>query len=185
MQKETPPRLEVSFRLEKKEYMQAAMILARRTGSLRSLPLVLVAAALLLTVGLFSFRWFLTVPLLPWLICLSCPLLLLLFFAVEPAGVRKQAEKDFRTYQAVMEPTSMRLYQDNVVTRSDTMTLYDQYALLLECIETPTLFIFIKDRERCLILPKRSIPPEKEKETAEFLRLTFVRKRRVMRSWMF
>ena len=185
MQKETPPRLDVTIQLTKKEYIQAAMIMARRCGALRSMPLVLLAAAVLLTIGLFSFGWFPTLPLLPALICLCCPLLLVLFFAVEPAGVKKQAEKDYEVYAAIMEPTRLRLYQDNAVAQSPMLTAYDQYALILQCIETPTLFLFIKDRERLLILPKRCIPEDKQKDTAEFLRLTFVRKRRVMRSWMF
>ena len=185
MQKETPARLDITYQLTKKEYTQAAMIMARRSGALRSTPLVVIAAAALLTIGLFSFGWFPAVPLLPGLICLSCPLLLILFFAVEPAGVRRQAEKDFTTYAALMEPTQLQLYPDNAVTRSPLLTLRDQYALLLECIETPQLFILIKDKERSLVIPKRCIPEEKRAETEEFLRLTFVRKRHVMRSWLF
>ena len=185
MQKETPPRLDITVQLTKKEYIQAAMIMARRCGALRSMPLVLLAAAVLLTIGMFSFSWFPTVPLLPALICLCCPLLLFLFFAVEPAGVKKQAEKDYAVYTAIMEPTRLQLFQDNIVTQSPMLTEYDQYALILQCVETPALFLFIKDRERLLILPKRCIPAEKQQETADFLRLTFVRKRRVMRSWMF
>ena len=185
MQKESPARLEITYQLTEKEYVQASMIMARRSGALRSLPLVLAAAAVILTVGMFSFSWFPTVPLLAALICLCCPLVLILFFAVEPAGVRRQALKDYAVYAKIMEPAMLQLYADNAVTRSPMLTLYDQYALMVECIETRELFILIKDRERCLVLPKRCIPEDKRKETAEFLRLTFVRKRRVMRSWLF
>lgn len=47
-----------------------------------------------------------------------------------------------------MQPASVRLYADNAVTVTPTLTLYDQYALIRECVETQELLILIKDRER-------------------------------------
>lgn len=82
-------------------------------------------------------------------------------------------------------PATVRLYADNAVTVTPTLTLYDQYALIRECVETPDLVILIKDRERQLVIPKRCLPTEKREEILEFLRLTFIRRRRVMRSWLF
>ena len=48
-----------------------------------------------------------------------------------------------------------------------------------------TICITVKGRERRLVLAKRCLPPEKEKEALEFLRLTFTRKRRLMHGWIF
>ena len=56
---------------------------------------------------------------------------------------------------------------------------------MVELLETKELLVFVKDRERRLVLPKRCLPPEKEKEALEFLRLTFTRKRRLMHGWIF
>lgn len=44
---------------------------------------------------------------------------------------------------------------------------------------------FVKDRERLLILPKRCLPAGEKEKTLEFLRLVFIRKRRVMRAWWY
>ncbi len=185
MPKETAPVLEIDFELTEKEYVRAALLLSRRVGVLRSLPAVVILALLLLTAGMLAFGWFPGYPLIPLILCLCCPLLLLLFFVVEPAGVRRQAEKDYETYHALMEPTRLQLYPDNVVTITPTLTLRDQYALVVELLETKELLVFVKDRERRLVLPKRCLPPEKEKEALEFLRLTFTRKRRLMHGWIF
>ena len=87
MPKETAPVLEIDFELTEKEYVRAALLLSRRVGVLRSLPAVVILALLLLTAGMLAFGWFPGYPLIPLILCLCCPLLLLLFFVVEPAGV--------------------------------------------------------------------------------------------------
>ena len=180
MQTETPPRAAFEVKLEKKEYVAAALIGARRSGVLRSAPMVVVISLALLAVGLLTMNWFQATStiLVPVVMCLACPLLLILFFGVEPGGVRKRAAADFAAFDGLMQP-------DNAVTVTPTLTLYDQYALIRECVETQELLILIKDRERQLVIPKRCLPPEKREEILEFLRLTFIRRRRVMRSWLF
>lgn len=178
-------KLEISVELTKEEYIKAALFTSRRTGLLRSTPFIWIAALFLLVIGLFSFNWFLYNLLVPIVICLFCLLLLFLFFLIEPRDVRKKAGKDYETYHTLMEPASISFFSDNVVTKSPHITLNDQYALLVECIETPEMFIFIKDTERQLILPKRCIPPEKTDAALEFIRQVFIRKRRTMRSWLF
>ena len=99
--------------------------------------------------------------------------------------MRKRAAADFVIFDELLQPATVRLYADNTVTVTPTLTLYDQYALIRECVETPDLVILIKDRERQLVIPKRCLPTEKREEILEFLRLTFIRRRRVMRSWLF
>ena len=185
MQTETPPRAAFEVKLEKKEYVAAALIGARRSGVLRSAPVVVVISLALLAVGLLTMNWFQATStiLVPVVMCLACPLIL--FFGVEPEGVRKRAAADFVAFDGLMQPASVRLYADNAVTVTPTLTLYDQYALIRECVETQELLILIKDRERQLVIPKRCLPPEKREEILEFLRLTFIRRRRVMRSWRF
>ena len=83
-----------------------------------------------------------------------------------------------------MEDAELWLYADYAVTKTPSLSLHDQYALIGECIETPELLVFIRESDRLLILPKRCLPPERREELLEFLRTTFVR-RRVMRSWIF
>lgn len=187
MQTETPPRAEFEVKLEKKEYIAAALIGARRSGALRSAPLVIAVSLALLAAGMLTMNWFQATStiLVPVVMCLSCPLLLILFFGMEPGGVRKRAAADFVVFDELLQPATVRLYADNAVTVTSTLTLYDQYALIRECVETPDLVILIKDRERQLVIPKRCLPTEKREEILEFLRLTFIRRRRVMRSWLF
>ena len=162
--REAAPRAELTVDLTRGEYTQAALIAARLRGSLHPAPLIVVVAAVLLMVGMFSFGWFRS-PLIPILLLAAGPLLLLLFFGVEPADVQRRAARDYETYRAMMQLT-------------------DQYALMACCVETPTLFVFVKDRERQMVLPKRCLPAEQRDEIIDFLRLTFVRRRRVMRNWL-
>lgn len=58
MQTETPPRAAFEVKLEKKEYVAAALIGARRSGVLRSAPVVVVISLALLAVGLLTMNWF-------------------------------------------------------------------------------------------------------------------------------
>lgn len=181
--REAAPRAQLTADPTRGEYTQAALIAARLRGSLHPTPLIVIAAAVLLTVGMFSFGWFRS-PLLPILLVAAGPLLLLLFFGVEPADVRRRAARDYETYRAMMQPATVRLYADHMCTETPMVLLTDQYALMVCCVETPTLFVFVKDRERQMVLPKRCLPAEQRDEITEFLRLTFVRRRRVMRNWL-
>ena len=124
MQTETPPRAEFEVKLEKKEYIAAALIGARRSGALRSAPLVVVVSLVLLAAGMLTMNWFQATStiLVPVVMCLSCPLLLILFFGVEPGGVRKRAAADFVTFDELLQPATVRLYADNAVTVTPTLT---------------------------------------------------------------
>ena len=181
--REAAPRAVLTVDPTRGEYAQAALIAARLRGSLHPTPLIVVAAAALLMVGMFSFGWFRS-PLLPILLVAAGPLLLLLFFGVEPADVRRRAARDYETYRAMMQPSTVRLYADHMCTETPVVLLTDQYALMACCVETPSLFVFVKDRERQMVLPKRCLPAEQRDEITEFLRLTFVRRRKVMRNWL-
>ena len=88
-----------------------------------------------------------------------------------PAG---GAEGDVYKRQVV------RLYADDVRTDTALVRLTDQYALLALCVETPELLVFLKDRDRLLILPKRCLPAEQKDDALEFLRLVFIRKRKAV-----
>ena len=188
MPQQPTPRIAFPVDLNREEYARAALIAARQSGSLRSAPLILVAAALLVTVGLFSFGWFASLFLRVAVAALfgaAGILLFLVYFVMEPAGLRRQAYRDYETYRQLMAPAEIQLFADYVRTVTPTLTLTDQYALLAICVETPELIVLMKDRERMLIVPKRCIPGGQREETLEFLRLVFVRRRRVMRNWLF
>ena len=98
--------------------------------------------------------------------------------------MQRRAARDYETYRAMMQPSTVRLYADHMCTQTPLVRLTDQYALMACCVETPTLFVFVKDRERQMVLPKRCLPAEQRDEIIDFLRLTFVRRRRVMRNWL-
>lgn len=188
MPNQAPPKAEMTVDLTKKEFVTAALIAARRSGALRSFPLTVIVSALLLTCGMCSIGWFqssfLSI-LVPVLLCAACPLLLLLCFVVEPAAIRRRAMEDYAVYERLMQPMVVCFYDDYAVSRTPRLTFTDQYALLVECIETPALLVFIRDRERRLVVPKRCLPAETQEETLTFLRMAFTRHRRVMRSWLF
>ena len=171
-----------------KEYRAASLLAARRRGSLRLLPVMVVAAAALLAIGLFLMDWnrfTVTTALMPLFLCLCCPALLIYGFVLEPQRLRKKADKDYQTYQALMKDAELCLYPDYAVTKTPDLMLHDQYALMKECIETPDLFVFIRESDRLLILPKRCLPLEQKEELQDFLRTTFVRRRHIHRNWMF
>lgn len=182
------PRISLPLTVTEEEYVQAALFMSRRCGTLRSLPLVVVLAAALLGVGLCSLSWFSATffsLLIPLLFCFTAVLLLILIFRVEPARVKKQAREQYTTFSQLLQPATLSLFADDAITQTPTLKLTDPYALLVECIETPTLFLLIKDNERQLILPKRCIPPEQQENVHEFLRLVFIRKRRLMAHWFW
>ena len=184
---ETPPKAVCEVNVTEQEYVTAALIGSRRTGSLRGIPAALATAGVLLILGVVSITWLRGYG-IPWVVPLiliaACPLLLLAFLVAEPAAVRRQAKRDYVTYAALMCPARTALYADNIVTQTPLMTLTDQYALMAGLVETPELLIFIKDRERMIILPKRCLSEEQRDSVLEQLRLTFIRNRRFMRSWL-
>lgn len=184
MPQEIPPRLEFPVDVTEKEYIEASLIAARRIGSLRPTPMIVAAAAALCAVGLLAFSWFAS-PLLPIMLCVLGLLLAIAFFTMEPANIRKRARRDYQTYKELMKDSVVRLYADDVRTDTALVRLTDQYALLALCVETPELLVFLKDRDRLLILPKRCLPAEQKDDALEFLRLVFIRKRKVMRRWYF
>ena len=184
MPQEIPPRLEFPVDVTEKDYIEASLIAARRIGSLRPTPGIVAAAAALCAVGLLACSWFAS-PLLPIMLCVLGLLLAIAFFTMEPANIRKRARRDYQTYKELMKDSVVRLYADDVRTDTALVRLTDQYALLALCVETPELLVFLKDRDRLLILPKRCLPAEQKDDALEFLRLVFIRKRKVMRRWYF
>ena len=145
MPQEIPPRLEFPVDVTEKEYIEASLIAARRIGSLRPTPVIVAAAAALCAVGL------------PIMLCVLGLLLAIAFFTMEPANIRKRARRDYQTYKELMKDSVVRLYADDVRTDTALVRLTDQYALLALCVETPELLVFLKDRDRLLILPKRCL----------------------------
>ncbi|MDD2362602.1 MAG: YcxB family protein [Oscillospiraceae bacterium] len=183
-----PHKAEFEIDPTSEEYTAAALLAERQGGALQALPWVIVLAAGLLFLGLSSFGWFrtnYTVIIMPLMICLLCPFLLIVFFGILPAILKKRATEDYKTYAALMNPATVRLYADNAVTKADRLTLTDPYALMSGCIETPEMLVLIKDRERMLIIPKRCLPPEQAEEIISFLRTVFTRRRRVRKNWVF
>lgn len=188
MTTEITAKAEIHADVTLEEYKAASLIANRRNGALRILPLIVLLSAVMLAIGLCTVNWYHITPLsllISLLICLSCPIMLILLFWMIPDSVKKKAEKDFVTYQTLMEPAVIRLYADDAVTQTQYLTLTDSYAMMNECIETPTLFVLIKDSERLLIVPKRCLKTEQAGEVTAFLRLVFSRKRRVMKNWIF
>ena len=122
---------------------------------------------------------------MPLMICLLCPFFLIVFFVILPGILKKRAGGYYKTYDALMNPATLRLYADNAITEAQSITLTDPYALMSGCIETPELVVLIKDRERMLIIPKRCLPPECAQEVVSFLRTVFSRRRRVRKNWVF
>lgn len=182
------PRAEIKINPTIREYKTAWLLAERGVGVLRALPWAVLVSAALLFAGTCSLSWFrqnYSSVVLPLFLCFLCPALLAFFFFILPGIIKMRAAKDYTAYSALMNDARMQLYTDNVVTSARTLTLNDPYALMAGCIETPGLFVLIKDRERILIIPKRCLPPEKAGEISEFLRHTFARKRRVMRYWVF
>lgn len=117
MPQETPPRLEFSVDVTEKEYVEASLIAARRIGSLRLTPVIILAAAAISVAGLLSFSWFAS-PLLPIMLCVIGPLLAVAFFAMEPGNIRRRARRDYQTYKALMKDSVVRLYADDVRTET-------------------------------------------------------------------
>lgn len=176
-------RGEFPVEVSEKEYVQAALLASRRYGSLRSAPAVLVIGVVLVAVGLLGIAMYGTLRAIFLLLCILGPLMVVLFFIAEPAAVRRGARRDYPVFKELMAGGRLYLYPDHAQTVTGLAVLTDPYALMATCLETPELLVFVKDRERLLILPKRCIPPDQKDGVLEFLRLTFIRKRKVQRTW--
>lgn len=183
MDQQTPPRAMFYSEVTEAEYVQASLLLARRFGVLQFSPAAMTVGVLLIAAGvaMISFMISLFFPL--FLVLLGI-LLLVVFLLVEPADVRRQAKRDYKTFAQLMQPAEVVLYADDVQTKTPYLTLQDPYARML-CVETPALVVLIRDKEQLLIFPKRCLPSEQADEAMEFLRMAFVRRRRVMRGWLF
>lgn len=188
MAEQIKPRATLTVDLTEKEYIRASLLAERRGGALRPMPLVVLLSAALLLVGLCSMSWFrvhYNTMILPLLFCVGCPVLLFFFFGMLPRFLKKQAARDYAARRALLGPVVIELYADYVVTTGAHLTLNDPYALMAGCIETPRLFVLLKDGGRMLVLPKRCLPEEGGEEITAFLRLVFARRRRVMQNWVF
>lgn len=91
MPDEKTETMDFAVDVTEKEYVRAVLFASRRIGALRSAPFILAVGLLLLTVGLCAFSWFPSSLLLPVFLCVSGPLLVLLFYLAEPAAVRRSA----------------------------------------------------------------------------------------------
>ena len=181
-------KAEIHNTVSLQEYQTACLLVQRRFGGLRALPYIVLVAAGLLYFGLsalqggytdfFSFA-------IALLLCLGCPGLLLIGLWMMPSMTKKRAAKDYETYQSLMQPAVMRLYADEMVTQSPTLVLTDPYAVMTGCIETPSMLILVKDRERLLIIPKNNLSVDQYEEVLSFFRLVFARRRMVMKNWLF
>ncbi len=188
MREQLQNKPEIFIDTTEKEYIEAWLLAERTSGWLRSLWLVVFIAAALLFAGLCSLDWFrhsYSSVFLPLLLCFCCPALLIVFFFIIPEKIKTQAKRDYLTYKTLMANAVIKLNADTVVTSTESLTFNDSYALIAGCIETPQLFVLIKDRERILIIPKRCLPAENADNIVKFLRHVFARKRRVMKNWIF
>ncbi|NLN82630.1 MAG: YcxB family protein [Clostridiales bacterium] len=182
------PKAEITIDLTPQEYKEASLLAERQGGYLHPLPLVVLVSAVLLFIGLRSLGWFeanYASMIVPLLLCFCCPLLLVVFFYALPSVLKSRAAVNYKTYKALMQTAVVKLYADDMVTEAPNLTLNDPYALMAVCIETPRLFVLIKDRDRMLVIPKRCIPAERSEEIIAFLRHVFTRRRKVMKSWIF
>ncbi|HHV51214.1 MAG TPA: YcxB family protein [Clostridiales bacterium] len=172
----------------KEEYVKSVLLVERQIGYLRPLPIAVIASAILPFLGLSSFNWFrvsYSSIFLPLILCFSCPVLLIYFFYLQPSLLKERAAGYYKTYSVIMKDSVMEFFDDNMVTKTQYLTLNDSYALMSLCIETPELFVLAKDSERIIVIPKRCIPMETREELTAFLRQAFAPRRKVMKSWIF
>lgn len=188
MASQTIPKAEIKINSTIHEYKEAWLLTERTMGWLRQIPAAVFVSAALLLAGMCSFNWFrqnYSTVFFPLLLCILCPIVLMFYFIILPQAIKFRAAKDFKTHLTLMGNASLQLYADNAVTQTETLTFNDPYALMVGCVETPMLFVLIKDHERILIIPKRCLPPERAEEISDFLRHVFARRRRVMKCWVF
>ena len=184
----TSCKAEISLDVTLEDYTKAMLLSDRRVGLLRFLPLGLFAAAGLLLVGFGSMQYFIARYnsfLVPLLLFLLAGMVLVFFFYILPDNVRTKAKKSYASFHKLFEGQTIQFYPDTVITRTSCLALTDSYALMLVCIETPQLFVLLKDRDRMLIIPKRCITEDQQAMLVDFLRLVFSRKRRVFKNWIF
>ena len=173
---------------EEPEYVQAACVAARCTGTLPSAWLTGAAMAVLALGGMLCFSsagrvavriaaaavLFATAAVVGWL-----------GFRYGPEKVRRRARKEYEIYKTLRLPMRFSFEEDAMETASEQLRSRDSYARLRVLAETPELLIFCKDGTCFFVLPKRCLPAGQEEETLRLLRLEFARHRRVMRSWLF
>lgn len=174
--------------LTEKEYQQAGMMVSRRCGALRICVWLSLVGVLLVAAAFYSLNWISSRPssfLAPIALMLAGVLLLVICLAQLPRAEKRRLSADFVTFVRLMQPAAMTMGSDELVVKSENMTLHDPYGLIIECVETPEMFIFIKDKERFSVLPKRCLPAEKKQDILDYLRLQFTRRYHAMKNWLF
>ncbi len=188
MPKSTSPKCEFSADITLEQYIQGCLYHARLAGRLRNALGMLALGAVLLTGGMVALLQFLQRSYAYSLLWLSVLLgflgiaLPFVYLVANTSAVRKQAVADFKVFQKLMQPMTVRFYEDQVDTVSEHLTLHDQYALMARCMETRDFFLLIKDRDRFLLIPKDQLPDQKRAAMEEFLRMVFARRYRKMNS---
>ena len=177
-----------SVEITEGEYLQASLLTARRYGALRTLPVYVVAAVVLLAAGFGlwpSFYRMYQTAVVPFVLCLCSALLLVGVLWLLPRMVREQAGRDYGTYRRLWQKATVVFERDTLRTQTPALQASDPYALMLQLVETPTLLVFIKDGGKQLVVPKRCLPPEQSEAMLAFLRHAFTRRYRAMRTWLW
>ncbi len=106
------------------------------------------------------------------LLLLSCVLAVMLL-AVIPKQAKKQAEKDYVSFEALSNPAEITFESDEMLIKGEALSRRVEYAKTRLCIETAERFVILTDDDAMVILEKACFA-EKD-ATVAFLRDVFAR----------
>ncbi len=170
---ENQPRASFTVTVTEADYLAAARIASARGGLLagaRRGAWAALAAGLLL-VFLTRALW-VKVAVAAVAVCAAG-----LIWWLSRRRVAAIARRDFAVFASLLSPATAQLWEDEMRLVGAALTRIDPYALLPLMVETPTLFVFLREDGSFALLPKHDIPADGGR-IHEFLRTTFARKTR-------
>lgn len=162
--------------LTKESYVTAQVAAAKKRGALRFTPPVVMGAAALCVIAVwtaiknpYSLAYM-------WTACLFAVLaaaLMILWMFVFPARIKKQVPGQFALYDALYGETVVTFSSDEMTVAGEKLSRRVEYAKTRLCVETLLYFLVYTDDDAVVVLEKAAFTDKAA--TTDFLRSVFAR----------
>ena len=162
--------------LTKESYVAAQTAAAKKRGVLRFTPPMIMGAAALLVLGVwtivrnpYAFGFWMT-----GLLFVACAaVLLILWLSVFPARAKERVATGFPLYDALYGETVVSFSSDEMMLAGQKLSRRVEYAKTRLCMETAAHFLIFTDDDTVVVLEKAAFADARE--TTDFLRTVFAR----------
>ncbi len=162
--------------LTKESYVAAQSAAAKKRGVLRFVPPMIMGAAALFVLGVWTIVRAPFVPgyLMTGLFLAACAVVLSVFcLAVFPARAKERGNAGFALYDALYGETVVTFSSDEMMLVGEKLSRRVEYAKTRLCMETAEHFLIFTDDDTVVVLEKSAFADARE--TTDFLRTVFAR----------